>query len=217
MSPRLLLGCLFLITGPLGAYQFAFPPEPQPTVLTPQQQNDLAQTGLAKGLQQEDNKGEAWLVLDLPVEPRRLWPVILDFERYPDRVDSMRSAQVVKQSASEDRRLIWTDYELARFWVSLKYRLVHEYWPAKSYMRWTLDSDYANELNRVEGYWNLRPHPVKPGWSRVFYGARLTAFDWLPDWIQELLAQEGLDTTGRWLKEAAEELGILEGVLENER
>ena len=109
MSRRLLLGCLLLITGPLGAYQFAFPPEPQPMALTPEQQDSLDQTGLAKGLQQEENKGEAWLVLDLPVEPEHLWPVILDFERYPHRVDSMRSALVVKQSVSEGRRLIWTE------------------------------------------------------------------------------------------------------------
>ena len=205
MSLRLLLCCLLLTSWPARAYQYAFPAEPRPIELTAEQNSVLERTGLVKGLEQEGNKGEAWLVLDLETGPDRLWALILAFQNYPDWIESMESAQVVKRGAFEEHRLIWVDYELARFWISLKYRLVHEYWPAKNYLRWTLDPDHVNDLDRVDGYWHLLPHPTRLGWSRVYYSAQLTAFDWLPDWVQNLLAEEGLDTTSRWLKDAVNE------------
>ena len=177
MSLRLLLCCLLLTSWPARAYQYAFPAEPRPIELTAEQNSVL----------------------------ERLWALILAFQNYPDWIESMESAQVVKRGAFEEHRLIWVDYELARFWISLKYRLVHEYWPAKNYLRWTLDPDHVNDLDRVDGYWHLLPHPTRPGWSRVYYSAQLTTFDWLPDWVQNLLAEEGLDTTSRWLKDAVNE------------
>ncbi len=202
MVIRLLLCAFLLIPWPTPAYQYAFPPEPLPVELSDEQNSTLERTGMVKGLQQDDNRGEAWLVMDLEIEPDRLWAVILAFQRYSDRVESMESSRLVKQDVLDDHQLIWVDYELARFWVSLNYRLVHEYWPAKSYLRWTLDPEHKNDLDSVDGYWHLQPHPTRPGWSRVYYGARLTAFDWLPNWVQNLLAQDGLDTTSHWLKGA---------------
>ena len=200
LSPWLL--CCWLLPLHAADYAFEFPPLKQPIALNAQQLAELQQQGRVSDLSHDGDRGEAWLVQDVPLARDALWRLILDFDRYAERVDALSASRTLDERVEGESRLIRTEYRVSALFVNIDYPLVHQYRPADHYMRWTLDPDADNDMERVEGYWLLTEHPERAGWTRAHYGARLTFTDWLPGFISRALAELGLRSTSQWLTDA---------------
>jgi ribosome-associated toxin RatA of RatAB toxin-antitoxin module len=81
--------------------------------------------------------------------PEKLYAVIVDYERYPEFLDNIKMAKVVKR----DGHRVEVDFEVSLIGKRIPYTLAFEEEPVKG-IRWTLvKSSFMKENN---GAWTLR-------------------------------------------------------------
>lgn len=147
-----------------------------------------------------DGGGRGIAILDVEAEPAVVWSAITDMPRYPKMVDNVKEASIYDRSGDH----IKARFVLGAAGVDVEYFVDHVYRPADGYMTWTLDYSKKSDMDDSVGYWRVSPHPDKPGWSRIQYSIEIRVGWWLPGFLENMLAKDGLKKSTLWAKREAE-------------
>lgn len=147
-----------------------------------------------------DGGGRGIAVLDVHAEPAVVWNVITDFAQYPRMVDNVRETSVYARAGEH----IKARFVLGGAGVSIEYFVDHVFRPDAGYMTWTLDYSRKSDMDDSVGFWRVASHPTKPGWSRIFYSIEVRVGWWLPGFVEDMLAKDGLKKSTLWARREAE-------------
>lgn len=173
--------------------------------ITKLSKTDLATLGRGEAVRKqvkEKGAGRGIAVQDVAASPAIVWGRILDWKRYPKMVDNVKTVEVYEEKSGH----IKTRFVVGGFGFSVEYFIDHTYKPEKDYMTWTLDYDKLSELDDSVGYWVVKKHPTKKGHSRVFYSVRVQTSSFIPGFIEDMIAENGLVTATEWVKRESEKV-----------
>lgn len=177
---------------------FGVPPDSFPL-----QPDELALLAAGKAVRKTlrgDAGGRGLAVMDVDAPPEVVWSVITDYPAYPRMVENVRETQVYERRGEH----IKARFVISGGGISIEYFVDHTYRPQSGYMTWTLDYSRKSEMDDSVGFWRVTPHPDKPGQSRIFYSIEIRAGWWVPSFIEDMLAKDGLVKSTSWVKREAE-------------
>jgi ribosome-associated toxin RatA of RatAB toxin-antitoxin module len=144
--------------------------------------------------------GRGVAIVDVAAPPEVVWACLRDFSRYPQMVPNVKAAEVYSRAGDH----VWTRFVLGGGGVSIEYFVDHVFRPQDGYMTWTLDYDRKSDLDDSVGFWRVYPHPEKPGHARIFYSIDIRVGWWVPGFVEDMLAKDGLTRSTEWVKVEAE-------------
>jgi coenzyme Q-binding protein COQ10 len=111
--------------------------------------------------------------------PEKLYAVIVDYERYPEFLDNMKLARIVKREGNQAE----VDFEVSLLGKRIPYTLAFEEAPHKG-IRWKLvKSSFMKENN---GSWALRPEGE--GRTHATYSLEVKISSFIPKALSTSLA-----------------------------
>lgn len=150
-----------------------------------------------------DKGGRGTAIQDVEATPERVWSRILTFEKYPEWVDNVKTCEIIEKSGPT-----WTaHFVIGAALFSAEYWIVHDVHPEQGFMTWEMDYSKLNDLDDSVGYWVVQAHPDKPGWSRVFYSVDVKVGGWVPGFVEDIVAKQGLTKATAWVKRESEKQG----------
>jgi len=206
-----------LNSGQVEPLPFALP------TLTAQQEELLAQDERVQEQTKMGQEGSGFVVLEVPAPDYIVWECLLDFEKYPEYIDTVRSMTLftnthLKQSYSaekpvqngtgrETRHYGTASITRASFTLSRKFRLkiaaVHQYRPHPDghYMEFSLDRANRNlVLQDAKGIWYTQPSPTREGYTRIWLLCELKVSRVLPKFIVDYAAVRAMPRASTWLR-----------------
>ena len=131
--------------------------------------------------------GRGLVVQEIHAPPDVVWDRILDFDHYVDMVPrtfECKNYNLQKQKPTRRDKLeqvIFTKFKIGLPLIpKMTFYVKHLYYPALSSLTWTLDYSKKSDFDDSVGYWYVKPHPDRPGWSRVYYSVAVNMYDWVP-------------------------------------
>lgn len=172
-------------------------------------------------------EGSGFVVLEVPAPDYIVWECLLDFEKYPEYIDTVRGMTlftnthleqsyqaekpVVSGTGRETRHYGIASITRAAFTLSRKFRLriaaVHEYRPHPNghYMEFSLDRANRNVvLQHAKGIWYTQESPTRPGYTRVWLLCELRVSKMLPKFIVDYAAVRAMPRASTWIPAAVE-------------
>ncbi len=177
---------------------------PKVTKLSDAERKTLAGGEAVRKQVKEKGAGRGIAIQDVAAPPGVVWGRILNWKRYPKMVDNVKKVEVYEKKDGH----IKTRFVVGGFGFSVEYFIDHTYRPKKDYMTWTLDYDKLSELDDSVGYWVVKPHPTKKGHSRVFYSVRVKTSSFVPGFIEDMIAENGLVKATEWVKRESEKVQL---------
>ena len=166
--------------------------------------DDLARLERGKAvlvpIQDNEMGGRGMAVQDVAATPEVVWGRIESFDRYPEWVKYVSECENYEVGGHH----IKTRFVLKALGLSYEYYIDHTYRPDQGYMTWTLDYDRLSDLGDSVGYWFVKPHPDKPGWTRLYYSVELVVKKQMPEFIVDIATKKGLKEATAWVKREAE-------------
>ena len=144
--------------------------------------------------------GRGIAIMDISADEKTVWSVITDFPNYPNWIDQLTLCEVYKKEGKQ----IYTRFIIKAALMKVEYFINHTYDPSKGYMAWELDYARQSDLNDSTGYWLVYPSPIDPKKTRVEYSVDLRIKDWVPKFVQNMLANQGLEDATKWVKKQSE-------------
>ena len=171
--------------------------------------------------------GSGYVVLDVKAPDYVVWECLLDFEKYPEYIGTVRSMQMftnthLKQSyiaekpvlpgtGRETRHYGTASITRASFVLSkflLKIAAVHKYrpHPAGHYMEFTLDKACRNVvLKDAKGIWYTECNPDgRKGYTRIWLLCELSVSRVLPTFIVDYAAKRAMPRASNWIQPVVE-------------
>jgi hypothetical protein len=174
-------------------------------------------------------EGSGFVVVDVKAPPFVVWECLLDFEKYPEYIGTVRSMTMftnsnLKQSyiaekpvlpgtGRETRHYGTASITRASFVLSkfqLKIAAVHKYRPHPDghYMEFSLDKACKNVvLQDAKGIWYTENEPEgRKGYTRVWLLCELSVSRLLPTFIVDYAAKRAMPRASNWIKPTVEAL-----------
>lgn len=148
------------------------------------------------------NGGRGIAVFDVNATEAQVWQTITSFSKYPKWIDELSKCDEYKR----DGEHIYVDFLISTWAMDVQYYVDHTYRPQDGYMTWTLDYSRESDLDDSTGYWLVYPSPLDSTKTRVEYSVDLRIKGWVPDFIQTMLAETGVENATKWVKREAEKL-----------
>ena len=171
--------------------------------------------------------GSGYVVLDVKAPDYVVWECLLDFEKYPEYIGTVRSMQMftnthLKQSyiaekpvlpgtGRETRHYGTASITRASFVLSkflLKIAAIHKYrpHPAGHYMEFTLDKACRNVvLKDAKGIWYTECNPDgRTGYTRIWLLCELSVSRVLPTFIVDYAAKRAMPRASNWIQPVVE-------------
>lgn len=168
--------------------------------LTEQEKADLNAGKAVRKTLKGKAGGRGIAVMDVAASPDVVWSRISDYASYPKMVDNVTRADIYEKKGDH----IKVHFILKGAGVSIEYFVDHTFRPKQGYMTWTLDYSRKSDLDDSVGFWRVSPHPTRPGHSRIFYSIDLRVGWWVPGFVEDMLAKDGLVKSTQWVKREAE-------------
>jgi hypothetical protein len=172
-------------------------------------------------------EGNGFVVVDIQAPPYVIWECLLDFEAYPEQIDTVRSMRMftsthlnssyiaedpVMPAATRSTRHYGRASITRASFVLSKFRLniaaVHKYRPHPDghYMTFTLDKACKNVvLQDAKGIWYTQACPDgRQDVTRVWLLCELKVSPLLPTFIVDYAAKRAMPRATTWLKPIAE-------------
>ena len=156
-------------------------------------------TPVRKQAKKGDGGGRGIVIMDVKASEADVWRVITNFGKYPKWIDELDTCEIYKKQGDK----IYARFVLKAMMMSVEYYIAHHYQPQKGYMTWTLDYSRESDIHDSTGYWLVYPSPDHEGHSRVEYSVDLRVKG-LPGFIEDILADRGLEDATKWVKKQAE-------------
>lgn len=210
--------------------------------LTSSQREQLAAGERIQEQSKMGREGSGYVVLDVKAPDYIVWECLLDFEKYPEYIGTVRSMQMftnthLKQSyiaeqpvlpgtGRETRHYGKASVTRAKFVLSkfqLNIAAVHKYRPHPDghYMEFTLDEACRNVvLKDAKGIWYTESNPDgRTGYTRIWLLCELTVSPILPTFIVDYTAKRAMPRASTWITPAVDamkkEFRISDGDAEN--
>lgn len=153
-----------------------------------------------KTVKNPDGSGRGIAVQDIHATPEVIWARITNFAMYPKWVENVYECEAYKHDGADWRARFVIGTSLIKY----EYFIKHDYQPANHYMTWTLDYDRLSDLDDSVGFWRVEPVADKPGYTRVYYSVSVKLSGWVPAWVEDMLAKNGLTAATAWVKRESE-------------
>lgn len=153
-----------------------------------------------KAVKDAEGAGRGIAVQDVHADPDTIWSRITAYDKYPEWVDGVYETEVYAKTADNYK----VRFLIGAMMVKVEYFVDHEYRPTEGYMTWTLDYGRQSDLDDSVGFWRVMPIPDKPGWTRVYYSVQVKMSGWVPGWVEDMLAKNGLTKATSWVKRESE-------------
>ena len=147
-----------------------------------------------------DNVNRGTAIFDVAAIQETVWQVITNFQQYPKWIQEISGTEVYMSAG----RNIYVDFTISAYMVNVQYYIKHDYQPEKSYMTWTLDYSRKSDLDDSAGYWLVYTSPTETGKTRVEYSIILRIGPLIPDFIETILTDKGIENATKWVKKGAE-------------
>ena len=148
----------------------------------------------------EGNGGRGIAIMDIQASPERVWSVITNFEKYPDWIDELSLCEIYGQSGDSVR----ARFIISTMMIKVEYFIHHKLNKNAGYLTWSLDYNKESDLDDSTGYWLIYPSPADPSKTRVEYSVDIRIKGWVPSFIEDMLADQGLEDATRWVKRESE-------------
>ncbi|GKY91727.1 hypothetical protein MPSEU_000144500 [Mayamaea pseudoterrestris] len=193
-----------------------------------EEQNELLRKGERVQYQAKmGGEGNGFVVVDVQAPPYVVWECLLDFEAYPEQIDTVRSMRMFTSThlnssyIAEDPVLPALTRNMRHYgrasvtrasFVLSKFRLniaaVHKYRPHPDghYMTFTLDKACKNVvLQDAKGIWYTQACPDgRQDYTRVWLLCELKVSPLLPTFIVDYAARRAMPRATTWLKPVVE-------------
>ncbi|KAM3572230.1 hypothetical protein VYU27_005764 [Nannochloropsis oceanica] len=148
--------------------------------------------------------GSGYVVVDVLADSKKVWETLLNFERYPEMIPTIRKTRVTSRWRTITKGL----FTLSKFRFRLS--VVHKHVPEENRLDFYLDPDstqYRSILEMAEGFWFIddRPADRTEGWTRVYMSATVKVNNLVPMWLVEYAAERALKRATSWLKPYVEQ------------
>ena len=147
-----------------------------------------------------DNVDRGTAIFDVAASQETVWQVITSFQQYPKWIQEISGTEVYMSAG----RNIYVDFTISVYMVNVQYYIKHDYQPEKSCMTWTLDYSRKSDLDDSAGYWLVYTSPTETGKTRVEYSIILRIGPLIPDFIETILTDKGIENATKWVKKNAE-------------
>jgi len=134
----------------------------------------------------EDQKRfiQAAMIVDRPIE--EVWTLLKKTELQDRYLPDLAKCDLVKRDKAGDL----VDFHVKILVVSIDYRVHHRYDEEHYKLWWTLDPTYDNDMNQVDGFWQLYKLDEKRTLLR--YGTKVEVASFIPDMVMERLTKSNL-------------------------
>ena len=173
---------------------------PKRSDLTATQEAKLKSGQSVKTQVKAGNGGRGIAVMDIQATPDRVWQIITSFEKYPDWIDELSLCEVYGKSDES----VKAKFIISTLMIKVEYYIQHRLHKADGYLTWSLDYSKESDLDDSTGYWLIYPSPADPTKTRVEYSVDIRIKGWVPSFIEDMLADQGLEDATRWVKRESE-------------
>lgn len=158
--------------------------------------------GKAVMVQTQDRSGggRGMAIQDVAATPETVWSRITSYADYPRWVNLVSECGNYEVAGDH----IKTRFVLKGLGFRMEYFIDHVYRPEQGFMTWTLDYTRRSELDDSVGYWFVEPHPVREGWTRLYYSVDVRMKGRVPKFVQDLVTRKGLTEATAWVKRESE-------------
>jgi hypothetical protein len=155
-------------------------------------------------------EGSGHVVFDIPAPAEQVWNCLLDFERYPETIGTVRSMRFL--SDPQPARHYGTPSVTRALFVLSKFKLniaaIHAYQPnhpSGHYMEFSLDPSCTNAvLQHAKGIWYTQElQPARR--TRVWLMCELRVSGLLPTFIVDYAARRAMPRATSWLRPVVEQ------------
>lgn len=158
-------------------------------------------------MQQEEmgRQGSGFVVQDIQGDQATVWQALLEFDRYADRIHTVRSATIQGRQPARFGTPSTTraTFSVSKFHLSIS--CILQYRPQQNYLELSLDNGLQNSaLQHAKGYWYTEA--ISPTTTRVWLLCDLTLSPWLPSFIVDTAAASAMPRASTWLWPAVQAL-----------
>lgn len=153
--------------------------------LTAEQREDL-EKGKVVFYATGSQKGKASLIEATIVfnkTPQESWDLL---SRTEDQVKYLDECIDVRKCPERDGKEVHT---IKALFLTFRYGVLFQFQPEDLYFHWSLDPDYDNDLNGLEGFWRL--YPYGEGKTLARYGSDISV-KYVPGWIESIFKKRGV-------------------------
>lgn len=177
-----------------------------PEIVLDQGDEQLLEKGGAVSKQLNIPQGKRGVIVirvNAPAEV--IWPVISDFDSYPEWIKSMQTTEIYRR---EDNH-IFVKF-VAKHWLAgrVTWYVDHDYPRGdRDWGTWKLDYSYRSDLDDSVGFWRVKPVTGQAEKSDVIYSADLRLKGWVPAFVESAIIKKELKAATQWVKEQSEAPG----------
>ena len=178
--------------------------DPQRTKLSDAEMNTLKEGKAVRKQVKQGNGGRGIAIMDVSAPVDVVMGVITDFPMYPKWIDQLSKCEIYDRKTVGDQQLIYADFVISSMMMTIEYYIKHTYTPSKNLITWTLDYSRASDLDDSTGYWLVYTSPDNPQKTRVEYSVDVRVGGWVPGFVEDMLANQGLEDATKWMKRESE-------------
>ena len=178
--------------------------DPKPTEVSTSEIEILTSGKSVRKQVKQGNGGRGIAIMDVAAPVDVVMGVILDFPMYPKWIDQLSKCEVYHREEKNSVQYIYADFVISSMMMSIEYYIKHTYMPNKNLLTWTLDYNKESDLDDSTGYWLAYPSPQDPQKTRVEYSVDLRVGGWVPGFVEDMLANQGLEDATKWMKRESE-------------
>ena len=145
-------------------------------------------------------RGQAVQYVNAPASV--VWEVILDYDRYPQRVNNVESASVYKRSGAD----LYVDMQSSILGKGIVIYSRNPVRKDQGWMAWGLDYDRTSDVKDLTGYWLVEQVSDSPPVTRLDHATELAVSQKLPGFVVNYLTRQSLIDGTAWVKEHAEKV-----------
>ena len=125
--------------------------------------------------------------------------MILDYDRYVDRVNNVESCSVYKR----DGDVLWVDMQTGVMGFDYNVYTVNSVHRDEGWMAWTLDYSRLSDVYDMVGHWRVEAVQANPPVSRLDYSTRIRIRG-VPNFVLNALTRDSLEEGTAWVKKYSE-------------
>lgn len=126
----------------------------------------------------------ATLLLDKP--PEEIYNILYHTEDQIKYLEEIKEIKIIRKNEVQDN----IEFKLKILMISLVYRVIHNFDKKNLYIHWTMDKNFNNDLQSLQGFWKLYPYPG--GKTLARYGSNVSVKN-VPDWLENMFKKKGVE------------------------
>ena len=173
---------------------------PKPMSLSNEDHARLMQGEVILRSSKGDEGGRGVAIQYVQAPEAKVWDTILDYDKYPQRVNNTKSAKVYKEEGSQ----ISVELISSIMGFSVGVYTINTVKKPEGYMSWTLDYSRQSDAYDMIGYWRVEQILDNPPLTKLEYSTEVQLRG-VPGFVASYLSQGALKEGTQWVKTYAEQ------------